>query len=701
MQNKKEYFKYYTEKGMRVFPCVVNDKRPALKGWQDKATTNMETIFNWWANEYPNANIGIKTGKDSNLVIVDVDVKSNAKGMESLEQLQLECGVFNTLMAHSPSGGRHYYFQYPELEDHIKGPTDFRLGIDIRADGNLIIAPGSSIDGNPYRFDDIDKEIAELPDRLLEMLVSKEELSMSPFEVPISEVMYGIKQGSRNNGVYKYACSLRGLNRSYEEAKDCVLVAARNCTPPLADMEAITCLDSAWNNEPNANTHHLTELGNAKRMVSAHGDNIKYIVEYKKWIYWDGRMWKEDVDGYIERLAKDIAMSIYEEASKELDIDRRRNISNHATKTESKYAIDAMIKLAQSEKSISISQSRLDNNRMLLGVNNGALDLATGSLLMDSKKFFITQKANVTYMPEAECPLWMDFLETVTGGDKDMTNYLRQIAGYSLTGKTNEQALFFFYGFGANGKGVWIDTIELLLGSYAKKTSIKTLMAKKTSGADDNLARLRGARYVTTSETEEGTRFEESLLKTLTGEDVITARHLYGRTFEYPPEFKIFVVGNHKPYIRGNDYGIWRRLKLIPFDITISKDDRDGNLREKLKEEVSGILNWALEGCLEYQDKGLVTPKKVEDATNEYKDNMDIIKAWSNDCCDLEGQGSAKTLYASFREWSQEGGENYIMTQRSFSLKLQEHGFKKHHTRSGNFFIGIQLRSNFDDNFEF
>jgi len=644
MKNTEEYFKYYAGMGLKTFPCGRNKKSPLTKNGFKDASSDKQVI-NDWRDRYPNANIGLPTGKINNLVVVDVDVKNDAGGMDSLKQLQDECGEFDTRIVHTPSGGLHFYFKYPQDVDTIKNRTNMKPGIDIRAVGGYVIAPGSSIDGNYYKFDDADKEVAELPKKLLEILTSIGELAMPTFETPISDVIYGVDDGVRNDSIFKLSCRLRGMDTAYEEAKNQVIVAARNCIPPLEDSEAIACLDSAWKYAPNTERFHLTDLGNAKRLVQMYGDDIKYVVEYKKWIYWDGGIWKEDVDGHIERAAKSTIMSIYEEASKEKDINIRRYVSKHAAKSESRYALEAMVKLAKSEKGVSISQNQLDNNKMLLGVNNGVLDLSSGSLLMDSKKFFITQKASVSYMPEVKCPQWMNFLETITEGDKDMVKYLRQIAGYSLTGITSEQVLLFFYGFGANGKGVWIDTIESLLGSYAKKTSIKTLMTKKTSGADDNLARLRGARYVTTSETEEGARFDESLLKTLVGEDVITARYLYGNTFEYLPEFKILVVGNHKPYIKGNDYGIWRRIKLVPFDITIPENDRDGKLREKLKTELPGILNWALEGCLDWQTNGLITPKKVEDATEEYKNDMDIIKAWSGDCCELHGQGLSKELY--------------------------------------------------------
>jgi len=698
--SQKEYIKYYLLGGLKIIPCVSNDKRPIISGWKEKATTDKQVINNWW-DKYPDANIGLPTGKDNNLVVVDVDVKNDAGGMGSLKQLEDECGKFDTLMVHSPSGGRHYYFKYPEHEEYIKGPVNFRPGIDIRADGNLIIAPGSSIDGNPYEFEDEDAQIAELPQKLLEILTSDNTIHksnyVSDFTSPISEVIYGVEKGGRNDSIFKFASRLRGIDMPYEEAINQVVVAARNCTPALSESEAIRCLDSAWKYEPNKldTEKHLTELGNAKRLVEQYGDDIRYVTEFKKWLYWDGMRWCFDEDGHTYRLTKDTVLSIYEEAAKESDMNRRQNISQHAIKSESRYAIDAAVKLAETEAGVPISQSQLDQDHLLLGVNNGVIDLRTGGLLLNNKKDFITQKAFVDYMPQAKCPLWMSFLEQVTNNDQDLIDYLKMIVGYSLTGNTSEEILFFFHGFGSNGKGVFIDTIETLMGDYAKKTSVATLMSKGKTGADDNLARLRGSRYVTTTETEEYTRFNESLLKTLTGEDIITARKLYGNTFQYKPSFKLWIVGNHKPFIKGDDYGIWRRIKLIPFEVRISKEKRDRKLREKLKSELSGILNWAIEGCIQWQEKGLITPQRVEDATNEYRSDMDIIKSWMDDCCDPKAtaysESTARELYDSFRQWSQDNGERYVMNQRQFSMKLQEHGFEKKHTRNGSVYLGILL----------
>ncbi len=691
----KEYIKYYIYGGLEIFPCMRNKKNPLTANGFKDASSDEQVINGWW-DKYPGANIGLPTGKVNNLVVVDVDVKNDAGGMDSLQQLLEECGEFDTKVVRTPSGGLHYYFSYPQDEEIIKCRTNLRPGIDIRADGGYVVAPGSSIDGNAYEFEDKDKKIAELPQKLLEILTNKS-ISVSDFTTPVSEVIYGVEQGSRNNSIFKFASRLRGMDLPYEEAKNKVIVAARNCTPALSDSEAIRCLDSAWKFEPDKldTDKHLTELGNAKRLTEQHGDDIRYVTEFKKWLYWDGMRWCFDEDGHTYRLTKDTVLSIYEEATKENDMNRRRDISQHAMKSESRYAIDAAVKLAETEAGIPISQSQLDQDNLLLGVNNGVVNLRTGGLLLNNKKDFITQKAFVDYMPEAKCPLWMSFLEQVTNNDQGLVDYLKRIVGYSLTGNTSEQILFFFHGFGSNGKGVFIDTIETLMGDYAKKTSVTTLMSKGKTGADDNLARLRGSRYVTTTETEEYTMFNESLLKTLTGEDIITARKLYGNTFQYKPSFKLWIVGNHKPFIKGDDYGIWRRIRLIPFEVTITKEERDGKLREKLKTELPGILNWAIEGCIQWQEEGLITPQKVENATKEYKSDMDIIKSWMDDCCDpgadAYSESTARELYDSFRQWSQDNGERYVMNQRQFSMKLQEHGFEKKHTRKGSVYLGILL----------
>ena len=694
----KEWIKYYTYRGLEIFPCKCNKKNPLTANGFKDASSDEQVINGWW-DKYPDANIGLPTGKVNNLVVVDVDVKNDAGGMDSLQQLLEECGEFDTKVVRTPSGGLHYYFSYPQDEEIIKCRTNLRPGIDIRADGGYVVAPGSSIDGNAYEFEDKDKDIAELPQKLLKVLTNKNDY-VSDFTITASEVIYGVEQGSRNNSVFRLASRLRGMDLPYEKAKNQVIVAARNCTPALSDSEAIRCLDSAWKFEPNKpnSGEHLTELGSAKSLVDNYGSDIRFAHQYDKWMYWDGHRWCIDDDGHIYRLAKQNALSRYDQVSEIEDYDKRREMTKYATRSESRQAIESTIHLAKSEPSIPLRIEDLDTDPYLLGVTNGVVNLRTGGLRENSKAEFITKQAPVVYSPEAKCPLWMSFLNQAMNNDQDMINYLQIIIGYSLTGDTREQKLFFLYGYGANGKSVFVNTIQEMLGDYAKQTPVSTLMTRAKGSVNNDVARLKSARFVATTETEEGSKFNESELKLLTGQDVITARFFRQEFFEFRPEFKIWVSGNHKP-VPGDGHGIWRRLVLIPFEVIVKDEDQDKELQNKLKQEFSGILNWAIEGCLKWQEEGLKEPKKIVDAIAEYKSEMDRVNSWMEDCCIMSSQHcstKASELYKSYKNWADNNGE-WHMNQRILGTKLAERGFQKKRESRGWVYRGIKLNEDYHD----
>jgi putative DNA primase/helicase len=331
-------------------------------------------------------------------------------------------------------------------------------------------------------------------------------------------------------------------------------------------------------------------------------------------------------------------------------------------------------------------------------VTNGVVNLRTGGLRENSKAEFITKQAPVVYSPEAKCPLWMSFLNQAMNNDQDMINYLQIIIGYSLTGDTREQKLFFLYGYGANGKSVFLNTIQEMLGDYAKQTPVSTLMTRAKGSVNNDVARLKSARFVATTETEEGSKFNESELKLLTGQDVITARFFRQEFFEFRPEFKIWVSGNHKP-VPGDGHGIWRRLVLIPFEVIVKDEDQDKELQNKLKQEFSGILNWAIEGCLKWQEEGLKEPKKIVDAIAEYKSEMDRVNSWMEDCCIMSSQHcstKASELYKSYKNWADNNGE-WHMNQRILGTKLAERGFQKKRESRGWVYRGIKLNEDYHD----
>jgi putative DNA primase/helicase len=316
-----------------------------------------------------------------------------------------------------------------------------------------------------------------------------------------------------------------------------------------------------------------------------------------------------------------------------LDRSKIKEILNHSQKSENKGRLTAMTDLAVSELGVPISLEKLDKNQHLLNCTSGTINLKTEELQPHNRFDYSTHLVNIEYDPEAKCPTWDEFIDTITNGDDFLKSYLQKIAGYSLTGYATEQCIFILYGTGANGKSTYIETIKKLVGRYAATINIPSLGNKFNNDTKLIWAELYNKRLVSTSEPERDFQFSESIVKLLSGGDKVSGRFHYGNYFDYYPTFKVFISTNYKPQIKVNDYGIWRRIKLIPFDVRIPESKQDKDLMNKLEKELPGILNWAIKGCLEWQKSGLCTPQIVKDITAEYKDEMDDISDFLNDCC--------------------------------------------------------------------
>lgn len=419
--------------------------------------------------------------------------------------------------------------------------------------------------------------------------------------------------------------------------------------------------------------YSLDDMGNAQRFVDQHGQDLHFSFTSNTWHIWNGKYWAADNTGEIRRRADETIKSMYDEAKNESDEDRHKALLRWIAKSRSANAKDNMIKEARHQPGIPILPEQMDSNIRLLNVKNGTLDLKTGELLPHRREDLITKMCPVEYDPDAKCERWNEFLNKIMDGKQELISFLQRAVGYSLTGSTVEQCLFIAYGSGANGKSTFLDTIQELLGEYAKSTSMNTFLAKQTEGISNDIARLVNARFVSTVEVDEGKKLSEALIKQLTGGDKITARFLRQEFFEFTPTFKIWMGTNHKPVIKGTDNGIWRRICLIPFAVTIPKEEQDKYLNRKLKNELSGILNWAVEGCIAWQASGLQAPEEVKAAVEDYRTEMDIIKAFLNECC-VRKTGerlSSTTLYNVYKNWCTANGENEL-SQRKFSLKLKE-----------------------------
>ncbi|EKS8366787.1 DNA primase [Bacillus cereus] len=433
----------------------------------------------------------------------------------------------------------------------------------------------------------------------------------------------------------------------------------------------------------------LTEMGNAERIATEYGHVIRFV-NGSGWYTWDGKHWKEDRSRAVERITSKTLRKLLK-SEDEREVKWGRQCEKRAIRMNS---IKDMIPLVPAQR------EDFDTHQYLLNVENGVIDLKTGKLSPHDRDFMLTKMVNIEFKQGEDCPNWKLFLDSIFkdvegNTDYELIEFIQKSIGYSLTSDISEQVMFFLYGSGRNGKSTFINTIKSLLGNYAKQTNSDTFIKKKhDSGVNNDIARLAGARFVSAVESEEGQQLSEALVKQITGGEPISARFLRQEFFEFTPAFKVFFTTNHKPIIKGMDEGIWRRVRMIPFIVTIPKDKVDRKLPEKLSMEMSGILNWAIEGCLKWQRESLGEPKAIQDATNHYKEEMDILEPFLLDKCFLHPQAKmeAKELYSEYSRWCNEEGEIILRNRTFYRLLENKNIVKKRGAKNKVFLYGVGLQ---------
>lgn len=407
----------------------------------------------------------------------------------------------------------------------------------------------------------------------------------------------------------------------------------------------------------------------ALRFAEAHADKLRYVAAWGRWISFDGACWRFD----DTLLAFDRARKICREAAAEC------NTTKVAKTIASAKTVAAVERLARADRRLAATVDQWDDDPWLLNTPGGVVDLRTGRYGSHRLEDYATKLAGVA--PDAACPIpnWLKFLERVTAGDNNLIAYLKRTTGYTLTGVTREHALFFMYGTGANGKTTFLNAITAATGDYHRTAPIETFTAVTGERHPTDLAGLRGARLVTAIETEEGRRWAEAKIKALTGGDKISARFMRQDFFEFVPQFKLLIAGNHKPGLRSVDEAIRRRFNLIPFTVTIPPAERDEALPDKLKAELPGILAWIIAGCLEWQEKGLAAPSAVTAATAAYLEAEDAVAAWIDECCERDPNAweSTAALFSSWSAWAIKAGE-YVGSQKRFADRLEPRGISLH-----------------------
>lgn len=475
------------------------------------------------------------------------------------------------------------------------------------------------------------------------------------------------------------------------------MTEAKSNVRPLRKAAATNESASSDREVSNAEKHRLTELGNSERMALQHGDKLRYVPKFGKWFLWDGRRWKADETDSVTRHAKETVRSIYQEANKILDRDERKAIAKHAVTSETAKAVRAMISLASSESNIVTRHDAFDSDPWVLNVNNGTIDLRNGELKSHRREDLHTKLAPVDYCHEAACPTFDAFLAQILP-DEGVRDFVQKLAGICLTGTTTEHILPVFWGSGSNGKSTLLDALQFVLGEYATQIPSELLIEKRAESHPTERTTVLGVRLAVACETRQNGKLNEGLVKAFTGGDRISARYIGQDFFEFSPTHKLILCTNHKPQIVGTDEGIWRRVHLVPFAVTITDDRKDKLLKDKLRAESSGILRWAVAGCLRWQAEGLVVPEAVRVATSAYRDESDTVKAFLTSCCDEASSAnrehvreSAKKLYAAYESWARENGE-IVLNQRAFGIAMSERGFERR--KVGTYvYLGVRLRS--------
>ncbi len=485
-------------------------------------------------------------------------------------------------------------------------------------------------------------------------------------------------EGERNAALTSMAGSLR--RRGMSESGIVAALRAENearCVPPLPEEEVLAVARSVCTYEPGNPLilANRTDYGNGERLAWFAKDDLRFVHPWERWLCWDGQRWRADSDNRVFTRAASMVRTLAAQAETLEDPAERDALRRHAMMSESVARLSSMLRIAGNL--LAVAPEALDRQPWLFNVQNGTVDLRTGELRPHDRADLLTQLSAITYAPDAPCPRWEAFLDQIFGHNESLVSFVQRAVGYSLTGLATEQVLFLAIGTGQNGKSTFFDLFRRLLGEYATNAEFNTFLKRSGDSVRNDLARLAGARVVSASEPERGKPLAESLVKQLTGGDAVTVRFLFKEFFEFLPTFKVWLMANHRPIIQGSDTGIWRRIRLIPFAVTIPEEARDTMLPARLTAELPGILAWAVRGCLRWQQEGLGLPPEVREANADYREVMDPLPAFLEGFCEVGPFHTvlARDLYEVYLRWCEESGEAPL-SQKGLANRLQDRGFR-------------------------
>jgi len=690
--------------GWRVIP-VGPDKRPVLQRWPERASADPTVIRNWHTS-YPDCNWGLVTGSRSSVFVLDVDAGKH--GEESLAALEREHGELPaTTQVRTGGGGRHLYFAYPR--DRVIRNTAGTLGdgLDTRGDdGFVVLPPSGHPSGGVYAWVAApwDTPPAKAPDWLIMRLRGDPDQGIPEGPIP---------EGERNQRLTQMAGYLR--RRGLDEPTILAMLRPLNeqyCRPPLPDDELQQIANSVARYAPadpvtgvvaagldpltrySQRDRPLTDLGNAERFQDMFGDRVRFVPAWGRWLVWDGRRWASDDDGTVQRMAYEVARSIQVEAASHPSAKAKAHLFRWGVNTEMGGRTDLLLRKAEALGGVAVRADRLDADPWALNTLDGTLDLRTGEVRPHDRADLLTRLVPVPWDPTATCPTLVATLMMAFDEDMDLVAWIQRALGYSTTGITSEQCFFICWGEeGLNGKSTVLEAVQRTLGyDYACMTDpvLVTSADHGDAGVQTRLAQLQGRRLASMNEFGEGNRVNAALLKQLTGGDTVQAKFMRQDTFEFTPQFKLWIRTNEKPEITTVGAAMWRRVRLVPWVRQIPEGTRRPrhDVDRALDAEAPGILAWLVAGARAWYGTGLGACAAVDQATASFRTEQDTVGRFLLECVELTGderdQVDTHNLYRAFQGWCEDEGVKRPPTLAWFGRRLGANGRWREATRGAN-----------------
>jgi putative DNA primase/helicase len=696
----------YIKEGFNVIPLYGYNaeeveeshrgKRPLVQWEKFKTEKATDADITAWCKLRPEINLGIVCGTTSGITVIDADTEEAVKYLEEL-------GVTDTLKVKT-SHGYHFYYNYcPNVL--LTNAVRALPGIDFRTQGGQVVAPPSTHrSGFQYEWTNWGTPIANFPAKILDILAAKQEeqgtANAKPKGIAGKDISTMGEGSGRDSLLISVAGSLRKLGFTSDMIEANLTEINNKFAESLPETDLMRIVKSACGYAAEEQKHRLTDVGVAERFKDKHGETLCFNSSSGDWMLYTGAHWSSletDKRTYMCPEVTDKLVALVRSIPDEVkeDSEYRDAYEKFARGCEVAGKIKALIGLCADK--MKKSNKIFDQHKNYLNCKNKTLDLDTHKVLEPKPAMYLTKRMNVNLDPSADCPIWKAFLQRIFNNNADLINYMQRAVGYSITGSTKEQVFFTLYGSGANGKSVFLDTLQHIFGDYSQQASFSTFLAKNGDGGVRNdVACMQGARFICAAESGVFKTIDDALIKDITGGKNVRARFLHKEFFEYEPQMKIWLATNHKPNIYDDSNGMWRRVQLIPFTITIPKEEQDRNLYWKLLDEASGILNWCLEGLKVWQRDGLGTCAAVETATENYQETMDVLGKFSRETLKRGADMKIKSseLYRHFVEWCDAEGEKR-WSNKLFSMKWEDKGYVKAKLPDGMYWLGIDWNREF------